>query len=195
MKKTAMIMVVLLTAGMASANVYVGWNAVGGFFWSNPVTGILAGGGSTIAQLIWSPDAAVSDANANTADYLTGGETLLNEWTLTEAGESEWAFWTTDIVVDDGGANPAGGYVYARIFQDSVVETDDYYYAGPVIAAQNLDPNGEPKPQAQDYAMNIGGVSGDEIDGQYSAQVVPEPATLALFGIGALIVGLRRKSR
>jgi hypothetical protein len=194
MRKVAVVVVglMLMAAGVAQANVFIGWTATGGFVWSGG-SGILAGGGSTIAQLLWSPDNVVSPAGLG--GTATEGESVLMELTLTEGvgGIDEWAWWTVDVVVDDGGANPAGGYVYGRIFQDDTVELDDYVYNGPVIAASDLNPSAIPPPTAQSYNMNRNTTLGDDIDGAYASQVVPEPATLSLLALGAMVIGLRRR--
>lgn len=199
MRKILTIAAVLaLCVTAAHANVFVGWTAQGGFFWSGSGTGILAGGGSTIAQLIWSPDATASAAGVG--GTTTESEMIVDAVTFTEnvGGIDQWCWWSTQIVSDDGGANPNGGYIYARIFQDSVIEAGDWVYNGPVVAASNLDPNGNPKPTQQGYNLNDptlgrGGSAGNEIDGAFSSQVVPEPATLSMLLLGGVVMALRRR--
>lgn len=200
MRKLMVLLTVFLLAGIATADVYVAWSAQGGFYWqSDENTGLLdTTGGTTLAQLVWSPDDQVSDANFAVTDYVTDGEVVLANYTVQDGvapvSNDGYGWWATDIVVNDGGANPDGGFIYARLFQDADVNNGDWYYAGPVISAVDADFTGETPPTPQSYNMNRGSL-GDPVDGPNGAQVVPEPSTFALFGLGAIIVGLRRRKK
>ena len=192
----------------AQANVYVAWTASGGFYGpSDPVDGGSDGllgegtGNSTIAQLIWSVDAVADVADYSTANYVTGDDVWLATFTITEdgvgGGFDSWAMFAPQTF-DDGGAQVAGGYIYARIFQDDSVDLNDWYYDGAVVAASDLDPVGPPADTPQSYDMNRGAhaFGTDEIDDStWGGQVVPEPTTWALFALGAVVVGLRRRKK
>ena len=91
---------------------------------------------------------------------------------------------------------PAGGYFYARIFQDDTIDAADWFYNGAIVSASNLDPSKQPPDTAQAYDINRDGVNGDAIDDStYGMQVVPEPATMALFGLGLAVLGLRKRRK
>ncbi len=194
------LMIVTLIGAMAvtaHANVYVAWQADAGFFFDvNANVGILGNGESAVAQLIWSADNVADAADANTANYVTGDDVWLADFTLTNNGGlfedyALFGFQTTD----DGGAQPAGGYIYGRIFESTTPEADGWYYAGEVVAADDLNPAGAPPDTPQQYNLNRDSVNGDAIDGGFGAQVVPEPASIALMLLGAAIVGVRRRRR
>jgi len=200
-------MVTVITAGSASANVFVDWLGSAGFYWTGTGDGILAPDGSgaqTLVQLIWSATNTKDPASAYTSHYVTGDDVWLADVTVTEDGINNnpdtYDYWATFLggVVNDGGANQNGGYIYGRIFQDDDVSVDDWYMTGPIVSAQNLDPigdlaNGVNPDDPQLYDLNTDRVNGNAIDGPTGAQVVPEPASLSLLLLGTVVVGLRRR--
>lgn len=190
-----------LFAVTAQANVYILWQASAGFLWTAGDTTLLGDGtgNSTIAQLIWSVDATADAPDAGASHYVGGDDVWLADLTLTEdgvGGNFDDYAWFSGQTYDDGGAQPDGGYVYARIFQDDTVDVGDWYHASSVVAASNLDPSGEPAPSPQDINLNEPPGTQEYIDsGTGSGQVVPEPGTWALFALGAVVVGLHRRRR
>lgn len=207
MKKALLVVGIMAVASVASANVYVNWFSSGGFVWQGtPTAGFLGDGtgNSALLQLIWSLDSNIDDASSVTMHNVTGDDEWLADFILTEDGISgnfdEYSVKTYNSSFNDGGSQPAGGYIYARVFQDNNIEANDWYYRGPIVLASNLNPAAIPAPSAQPYDMTQSGdlsylgVDMNAIDGIYGAQVVPEPGTMALFALGvATLVASRRR--
>ena len=200
--------IVLMMSTAANADIYVDWSAGSGFFWTADANvGILGSGtgNSTIAQLIWSGDGVADSASASTAHFVTGDDVWLADILITEDGidndgdlyDSYALFSAPTFQGPDQGVDPNFGNVYARIFQDDVVEDGDWYYVSafmdPVL--KSLDPSAEPPPSAQELQLNRDLTNGDAIDGAYGAQVVPEPSSVALLLLGAAVVGVRSRLR
>jgi hypothetical protein len=119
--------------------VNVDWEANSGFFFStNPSVGILGEGtgNSTIAQLMYSPD--------NFKDSIL----------TSKAGNVNDMIWATKTITEDGISGGYDGYalfsenytaptftngwVYAVIFQDSNVQTGDWYFYTPMYALSDV---------------------------------------------------------
>ena len=182
-------------------NINIDWLATGGFYYSaNSNIGILGDGtgNSTIAQLIYSADLVMDGATI-------GGGTLGDD-----------TIWATKTITEDGIANDAtqfdsfawfllpnnyqqtfvSGNVYARIFQDDTIEAGDWYFYTPMYTLQDIaGPVPGPAGTPQGIEMNTSPL-GNAIDsGPTVAQVVPEPATFLLFGIGAMGAWLVRRNK
>lgn len=196
---------IALVAGFIATSygdVNVDWLATGGFYFTaTPGVGILgdATGNSTFAQLIYSVDGIANDATIGGG---TSGDDVV---------------WDTKIITEDGLSNDgtqfdsyawfllpnnyqqtfAAGNVYARIFQDGNVQVGDWYFYTPMTALQDIAgsvPGPAGTPQA--IEMNTDTLNGNPIDsGTTVAQVVPEPATFLLFGIGGIGAWLVRRNK
>jgi len=180
------------------------WTASAGFYWSaNPGEGILGDGtgNSTLAQLIWSADNVADYANAYNLHFVSGDDVWLADLIITENGipgdEDDYAYFTAPIF-DDGGAIGTGGYIYARIFQDTTVGVGEWYFAGSMVLAEDVDPVATPPSVPQSYQLNSDTVNGNAIDSfspPTGDTVVPEPTTWALFALGATLLGFVRRRR
>lgn len=206
MKKLLVGMAVLAVATMSQAEIRVTWLASGGYYFNaTPGVGILgdATGNSTVAYLVRDVDATIGSIAAGS--YTVGnafgtGGIIMDELTITEDGiandgtQFDSYAWFNSV---DHTESFTAGYVYAIIFQDNSIGNGDWYsYTDPIAL---LDRTGGDT--AQQIEMNASGILGDAIDVDPGAgfgvgQVVPEPATALLFGIGAMGAWIvRRKNR
>ncbi|MEI8206647.1 MAG: PEP-CTERM sorting domain-containing protein [Kiritimatiellales bacterium] len=204
MKKT----LVMLIIGLATASyggVDVSWfSAMGFYFTEDPAVGILgdATGNSTVAQLMYSPD-NVKDA-VNTSGRGVNNDVVWDSVTLTEDGVSgNWDDFAC-FGVQSYRQTFTLGYAYALIFQDSSVRAGDWYYYTPMLALKDI--TGIMLPQEIEMNTDFtwgnaidsatgGGVSNAGLVGQVVQviQVVPEPASVMMVGLGGLLlVGYRR---
>ena len=189
MKKIVVIALTALVAVSVQADVWLSYAAGAGFYFTgNPSSGILGSGESTIAQLIYSADNVIDDAFAGGAT--SGNDTVWDTLALTEGGNtSEWGDFAAQNYDD---VSFTAGWVYVRIFQDSVVDVGDAYYSGPMVQLEDLDPAANPQPLRQVIQANSDLQNGDELS---QVVAVPEPASLALYAMGALIIGISRRRR
>jgi len=87
------------------------------------------------------------------------------------------------------------GYFYAMVFQDNNIQGKDWYYYTPMVAITDVDLSALGTPQGLE--MNTDLTGGNAIDaatkGGLVGQVIPEPATMLLFGIGGFGAWLLRR--
>ena len=188
---TAALLVIASTA--VQADVYIQWQAAAGFYFTaDPASGFLGAGQSALAQLIWRPNNTGLNAGTDAAvvggNYVSGDDVWLTDFLITEGVDtSEWGDFGAGIFTD-GGSQPAGGFVYARIFESDNIVLGTRYYVGPVISANDLD-SSDPLVVPQPYQMNRDLTDGDAIDGAFGFQVVPEPGTIAMLALGIMTLG------
>jgi hypothetical protein len=176
-------------------------------------TGLPAG---SSFQLFWSADAAygtggtIGETDANLTSGLTsfGDYVIFSGTTTADPGVDGYGGWTANVptgTITDamvGGNTVSSGYVYGYVYYDQnssgTVNNGDYYayspiYGPPTPVWGDAGAALPPPPDTIDFAPlqepNVGLI----VDGRYV--VVPEPATMALFGIGMLTVAIRRRRK
>ncbi len=189
MKKIAVIILLSITAGIASADFAITWKSVVNPMWKDggSIGGPYLDNGNLV-QLIWvqdMPDAMVSKAGVG--GTLAFGEILIGDATMISA---DYGFWDPGTT---GTYDLTDGYVFSRVFDSSAVLFGEFYWDSAVIdvAANQLDVS---NPQTV-WTADIVGLGGVGISDN-GTTVVPEPATLGLMGVAGLGMFLaRRKSR
>jgi hypothetical protein len=187
MKKIAIIALVAMIAGIASADLSVDWKSESG-----AVTGSDGGTdylvGSTV-QLIWSSSAAITAAGGYDLAALqsAGAFYVLDTTTTTPIWTGVGGIFGN---ADVGGNNINSGYFYTRVFQSSGA-LGEYFLDIPMAAGGDYvysatDP-------ATTYSTDV--VSGTPWVGANGTTVVPEPATIGLFGLGALSAWIIRRNK
>ncbi len=202
MKKGLIVAIVgMLLSSVVCSNAFItiNWDS-GAQFLDTGGTPLVDG---SVIQLIWSSDnimdAVASDGSATGNDVI-----LLSAGTVSTfsagwiSGHDDDAFYGSDETVPAGAydasavgtkATLASGWVYVRVFdaQPGSIGIGTWYYQGGLIGSLTDSP-GDPS----------GYNSTDATGGSNTAmnmQVVPEPATMALFGLGMAVLGLRRRKK
>ena len=202
MKKIMTTLAMVFVAGLVSANIAIDFKNTGG--WVTQTAGEGSGVTDSLIQLIWSP---VDPTATRAID--TGDHTLLGEFVLKSVIDASWGTWDSGNVFDlyddgdVGGVSGSdavilGGYIFVRMFDNTLADVDDYYLqqfvTGSLVAYDEFLPS-----TIYDSNLFIGsdadgftGVTDMNLQAD-SYQVIPEPAVAALLGIlgGGLLVARR----
>ena len=171
----------------AFATISVNWFTFGTIYLSDGTTPLPVG---SIAQLIWTPDPAISPFSSTDALIPDSSERLLLQIATTDPGAIYYG--TTNFVEEEYGLSDtnyfANGYVYTRVFNYLLANGSPSYDTdwgdgprppdGPV-ASQHA-PSTPPEPTLAD------------ITGGDSYIIVPEPTTATILGISLVTLAARR---
>ena len=191
--------VVLIGATAAQAFIGVNWLSTGMMDQNSALVD------NTLMQLIWSADAnmdPVAPAPGTlgpSPDPVNDDLLLASMFTGSSGGEAGYAdgmggffgvtYNYTDLAGNGGGtlvsdAEFLAGNVYVRVFSANAPSGGDWYYQGG-LAGSFVDSPTFPN----QYSSST--ISQSTMD----MQLVPEPGTMALFGLGLVTVALRRKMK
>lgn len=193
MKKLMIIAVAAMVAGIASADLSVSWKSqVGAVSATSGGTDFLVG--STI-QLIWSTSGAITTAGSYD---LAAAEAANDFYVLAENVTGANSLWNLGLPLftsaDVGGNNINSGFFYTRFFQTDGTVDGEYFRdfamgAGADYVYNALD-------GATTYSADVvpGGLNWIGANGT-TVSVIPEPATIGLFGLGALSAWIIRRNK
>lgn len=210
MKKIILALMVLACAAAtasAATGVAVQWTTYWGAYTSDAtdLTGTedyLLDSYSITWQLVYSTDATAGAPDLGNAanGWVSGNDEVWATRTMpmsvgganvTASDSTEWYNYLYNVSGDQQYLDPswsAGdvGYIYQRVYQGTPAALSYYYDSAPV--GLDADP---PTYQSSYLDAAGGGTAGIQPNQQISA--IPEPATMGLLGLGALVMAIRRR--
>ena len=212
MKKFLMAIFALAVATtVATAGVGIQWGTLYGAYDHNapnltddPSAFQLLANYSAIWQLIYAgADNAIDDistavpvAGGPNGDYVLGDDEVWAQRTIAQGGgtasedSTVWNNWMINqsgTVVYEDLSWATAGFVYQRVFEGTPAN-GTWYFQTPLLALNTGYVGGGQPPQ--DFFLDTGTAGfqpGIQID------AVPEPATMSLLGLGALVMAFRRR--
>jgi hypothetical protein len=188
MKKVLAITAAAVIASVASADIAVDLVNNAGVFTTDGTTYV----DTAFVQLVWNATAPLTTVDAslsNAGDYVLSSLTTTlgyaGTWSDQVLGVQQWA----DSAVDD--ANILSGYLTVRIFDTAAMVVGDTFMQfgidvdGTLTEYDNL--------VGSTVYSTLGQFGGNIGASTYT--VVPEPATIGLFGLGALSAWIVRRNK
>jgi len=147
------------------------------------------------ADNVYGTDTTITEPDADLAagNYASFGDYVL--FTGTTPDDGGWSGPTTATGPLDpnlGGPAVSSGYVYVYVYQGGTADVGDSYLRSPIYGNTWTDASQDPTPLPDN--VDIAPSSGNNM-GSFFVVAVPEPATMALFGIGMLTVAIRRRRK
>ena len=216
MKKFLLALIVLAAAAsVASAGVGITWNTGGGWAEAHDSVGastpLLANNGA-LWQLIYAgADNIANPINGSGSadpanDYVAVGsdDVVWAERTIAQSGGTapqdgtQWDEWlglsnTEPAPLFTDLAWTTAGFVYQRVFESIMPVTGTWFYQTGLLALDTTFAGGVMTPQS--FYIDENGGLGPILPNQQAvvAGVIPEPATMGLMGLGALVLAIRRR--
>lgn len=215
MKKILMAVFALVVAAtVASAGVAISWNTVWGGYTHDatdlseyPSSNLLLDSYSAIWQLIYAgadnmidpiPSQELPVAGGANGDYVYGDDIVWAQREINVGGgpAGDGTSWNNEMLRTAGNPNyedaswVTAGFVYQRVFETQVfgvVSVGDYYFETGLEALNT----GWSEGNSPEYFFLDSGSAGFQATTRID--VIPEPATMSLLGLGALVMAIRRR--
>lgn len=208
MKKLLLALMVLAcaaTASMAADGVLIQWTSLWGAYThdapnvvDDPSDYFLLDSYSLTWQLIYSVDAVADDPDlANSANgWVSNDDTVwaTRTFVMGDGSASDGTEWTTALYYQSGNTQysdsgwTTAGYIFQRAYEGTPQAGSWYFDTTP--EALSINPA---VAQTSYIDADGGGFAGFQPDQQITAAPIPEPATMGLLGLGALVMAIRRR--